>query len=354
MKAIYKKDEERHTFDYVTYLGRFQPFHHGHENMVKHALSKAKKVIVVVGSAFRPRTPKNPFTVDERIGMITGAFPEEVREERLIITWIPDFFYDDTAWEMSLEEAVKDAVLKHCEYPGTAEIGFLGLSKEQDRDSWMKNIPATQRLEPAELYNGVDGTWIRKCLLTDVQRFEENVRKIVPANVWEFLLGFRMTPEWEDLRRYHEYIEKYKEPYKRLPFGIIFQAVDTVVECDGCVLLIKRKRDPGQGLWAIPGGFLDPDERIEDAWERELVEETGLRGVRPYLVGGQRYDHPDRDLRGRMITDCFHVKMPGFLPSIKGADDAEVAEWVPTDQVRTDNMFDDHWDILRDLGVIDV
>jgi bifunctional NMN adenylyltransferase/nudix hydrolase len=329
------------------------PFHHGHEAMVKHALNIADRAIVVIGTPFRPRTPKNPFTLQERVEMILGAFPEEAASGRLLIAFVPDFFYDERAWEMSLEESVKETVLQHHPNPGTANIGFLGLSKEGDMENWLENIPVTQRIEPTELYNGVDGTWIRKCLFTDGQRFEENVRNIVPPNVWEFLLKFRDTSEWEALRRYHEFIIEYKKPYAQLPFGVIFQTVDAVVECEDCVLLIKRKREPGKGLWAIPGGFLDVDERIEDACERELTEETGLRGVREYLVGRERFDHPGRDLRGRMITDCFHFKMPGLLPSVKGADDADEAQWAPKGSIVSDDMMGDHWDMLRHLGVID-
>ena len=63
--------------DTIVFIGRFQPFHNGHLEVIRTALSKAKKVLVLVGSSNQPRTPKNPFTFEERRNMIYRSVGDE-------------------------------------------------------------------------------------------------------------------------------------------------------------------------------------------------------------------------------------------------------------------------------------
>src|SRR5690606_39615632 len=71
----------------------------------------------------------------------------------------------------------------------------------------------------------------------------------------------------------------------------------------GEVLLIKRKNPPFQGQFALPGGFVDVGETVEDACRRELMEETGVRAGRLTLVGV--YSDPKRDPRGHTASVVF-------------------------------------------------
>ncbi len=94
------------------------------------------------------------------------------------------------------------------------------------------------------------------------------------------------------------------------------------------VLLIRRKNSPFKGLWALPGGFLEMDETLEESALRELNEETNISDVELIQVG--TFGHPDRDPRGRVIT----VAYVGFIKSeqqetVAGSDAAEVA-WFST------------------------
>jgi 8-oxo-dGTP diphosphatase len=90
------------------------------------------------------------------------------------------------------------------------------------------------------------------------------------------------------------------------------------------VLLIKRARDPFNGHWAFPGGFVDTDESLEDAAARELAEETGLRGIPIEQIGA--FGDPGRDPRGHTVSVVF----AGVLEDcavVTGADDASEAGW---------------------------
>lgn len=111
------------------------------------------------------------------------------------------------------------------------------------------------------------------------------------------------------------------------------------------VLLIRRKHDPYSGSWALPGGFLEIDEAIEDGARRELREETGLAAAGPVSFLGV-YGEPDRDPRGRTISLAHVAALRGDLPRVTGGDDAREAAWR---LARADGpLAFDHNLILRD------
>jgi len=102
-------------------------------------------------------------------------------------------------------------------------------------------------------------------------------------------------------------------------------AADCVVfDKTGRLLLIIRKNPPFQGHFALPGGFVEYGERMEDAALRELREETGIEGTIIRLVGV--YSRPDRDPRGHCVSAVYLVD-PGDQKPIAG-DDAAGAEFV--------------------------
>jgi len=90
------------------------------------------------------------------------------------------------------------------------------------------------------------------------------------------------------------------------------------------VLLIRRGNEPYKGLWAIPGGFLEMDEELEDAAKRELFEETGIEDVE--LRQMHTFGTLGRDPRGRQITVVFTGTVDKEIEPAAG-DDAAEAEW---------------------------
>jgi 8-oxo-dGTP diphosphatase len=91
------------------------------------------------------------------------------------------------------------------------------------------------------------------------------------------------------------------------------------------VLLVKRKRWPFEGMWAIPGGFVNPDESLEDAAKRELAEETAVKDV--YLEQLYTFGDPGRDPRTRVITVVYYALIRTEQLHIRAADDAADAGW---------------------------
>lgn len=118
--------------------------------------------------------------------------------------------------------------------------------------------------------------------------------------------------------------------------------VDAVWVHRGKVLLVRRDRPPFQGMYALPGGFVELRETVEEAVVRELREETGLVG-RPLAIVGV-YSGPDRDPRKPTTTVAFLIG--GRVATPSPGDDAREAAWVPTKHAAP--LAFDHARILRD------
>lgn len=126
--------------------------------------------------------------------------------------------------------------------------------------------------------------------------------------------------------------------------------VDGVLIRSGRVLLVRRGNEPYQNMHALPGGFVDHGETVEDAVVRELAEETSIHVKVRSLLGV--YSHPDRDPRGHMITVAFILEendREGNLPRPRGGDDAGWAGFISLDDLPV--LAFDHGQILRDAMV---
>lgn len=123
-------------------------------------------------------------------------------------------------------------------------------------------------------------------------------------------------------------------------------ATDAVLIEDERILLIQRGKDPFEGGWALPGGFVEVGETIEDACVRELEEETGIAAEVEELIGV--YSDPDRDPRGHVVSVPFVVRRTPQAEGVEpaGGDDAAKAAWFALDELP--KMAFDHGEILAD------
>ncbi|MEU1908400.1 NUDIX hydrolase [Streptomyces hygroscopicus] len=110
------------------------------------------------------------------------------------------------------------------------------------------------------------------------------------------------------------------------------------------ILLIERGWPPYQGQMALPGGHVDPEEEPDDAAARELLEETGVEVSAGDLTFVGRFARPDRDPRGRYVTDAYVVAVPAGTAARAG-DDAVAVRWVPLDEIG--DLAFDHGEIVR-------
>jgi bifunctional NMN adenylyltransferase/nudix hydrolase len=346
---------KKKKYDFLVFIGRFQPAHNAHIAIIEQALSRAENVIVCVGSAFQPRTPKDPFTAKERQSMIESALPND---DRIIFTYVADKRYNDQQWALDIQDSVSEIVYDRVG-PSDTEIGIIGHQKDQSTfyldmfPQWdfisHENIKDLHAKSIRDYY--FNTKWDNE---EGEDIFTEMCKDHLNENIFKYLIDFRQTDDFEFLKEEFTFIEKYKAAWDKSPYPPTFITCDAVVVQSGHLLLVQRRAAPGAGLWALPGGFVNQEETIEHAVLRELREETKLKVPVPVLKGSIKddrvFDHPMRSLRGRTITSAFLIELnPGPLPPVKGGDDAAKAKWFPISEVMdmSERLFEDHADIIN-------
>ena len=119
--------------------------------------------------------------------------------------------------------------------------------------------------------------------------------------------------------------------------------VDGAILKGNKILLIKRKNEPFKGKWALPGGFVEYGERVEDTVVREIYEETGLKTKIRDFIG--IYSDPNRDPRGHTITVVYFLDIKGG--ELKSGDDASDVKFF--DLKDLPELSFDHDIIIKDI-----
>lgn len=325
------------------YIGRFQPLHNGHVQVIKDALETFDRVIILIGSANQRSSFKNPFNYKTRKHWIESTFNYN---NKVQVFPLNDYIYNDTKWMSDVRETV-NKVVTHGQ-----KISLIGYDK--DESSWyLKHFPEWDTyLTP---YHGeLDATTVR----TKAYNKNFNLSYDVPEVVGNHIINTWMTTEnyincRDEYRFYQDEITRFADyPY---PETLRFTCSDAVVTCAGYVLLIKRKFSPGKDCWALPGGFVNRGETRMQAAVRELYEETNLRVPEKVILGSVKnsnlFDNPNRSFGIQRETLAVHFDINlnenGKLPRANGCDDASEAKWIQLSELDSVSMYDDHRDIIE-------
>jgi bifunctional NMN adenylyltransferase/nudix hydrolase len=338
-------------YDFAVVIGRFQPFHSAHQDLIQYSLTLAEKVIVVLGSARSASDVKNPFTPAMREEMIRACFP--IENKRLIFRAVRDYPYNDHVWTTEVQNVVNEET----EDETGAKIAIAGFFK--DRSSYYLNLFPQWSFEEFYCKNReklkINATEIREKYFSD----DESWKADVPNQIATQLEIFKQTEDFQILHKESAYIKQYKEDTKfvGVPYKPVFVTTDTVVVQSGHILVIRRGHQPGKGLLALPGGFLQPELTLEDNAIKELKEETQIKVpsvvLRGSIKASRPFDYPERSARGRTVTFAYFIELePSLkdgLPKVKGGDDAAKAFWLPLSALgeNEDKFFEDHYSMIR-------
>lgn len=352
-------------YKYAVFIGRFQPLHKAHVEVIKHGLSIAEKLIIVVGSEGAAPDIRNPFSFEDRKEMILDSFRDDnplgIDGARNIeIVSVRDYFYSENTWIADIQSKT-DQFIKDGD-----SVALLGSYKDGS-SYYLKYFPQWDFV-PLKTAINMDATTVREFLFSKKPALawgdsEETVsnppniaslKEKVPDGVYNYLKKFIKTRQYAELCQEHEFIQGYKKQWSAAPYPPTFVTADAVVVCSGHVLVVKRKFSPGKGLYALPGGFVKQNEVLQEGALRELKEETGIKVDKLILsasiVDSKVFDYPGRSLRGRTITHAYYIKLKdGRLPEIRANDDAEEVQWLPIiDVMKHENkFFEDHAHIIQ-------
>lgn len=339
-------------YQLAVFVGRMAPLHHAHLKNIQTAASVAERVLVILGSANATRDEKNPFTNDQRYDMVKLA------TANLGVTVHIEFMNDmpsNDLWAASIM-----ACAQKYEHPKRAfNVALVGHKKDES-SFYLDLFPTWDFIETGVTKFGDDemaATTIRSLIFED--EFE-SAKEMMDTPVWEYVnREFIGSELFKAIQEEYFFHISYAAKLRNYPINSV--TVDAVVLCEGHILLIRRKHVPGKGKKALPGGFLNLNETIEDGMLRELEEETKLhvplRTLRKSIIDRTVFDKPGRSLRGRIITHAHTIRIDknndGSLPRVYGADDADKAYWEPIANIMAPenavDFFEDHHNIIMTM-----
>jgi bifunctional NMN adenylyltransferase/nudix hydrolase len=327
-------------------MGRWQPFHKGHETLLHAALLAAEKVLVVMGSAHRARDVRNPFTWNERKEMLLASV-DPPTAARLVFLPVRDYF-DDVRWAAAVRQGVG-------QFAADSQVVLVGYKKDAS-SYYLDHFPQWQHLTVSQEI-ALDATALRQVFFETANAVTraQQLAPFVHPGVLQSLQVLADALWYPNLVREYRAVQDYKRRWQ----AEVYLTADAVVLANNHVLLIQRGGDIGRGLWALPGGFVNKGERFYSASLRELREETGLQVPDAALYqahkGHEVFDHPLRSPRGRLITCAYHFDLgETVLPKVQADDDAADVQWVPRHELAQweDVLFEDHAAILdRFIGL---
>lgn len=330
------------AFDYSIFIGRFQPFHLAHLELLRVALQQAETAIVVIGSYKRAPSPKHLFSGEERETMMRAALtPEE--NARVKVVYMHDYLYNDNMWLADCSQQV-------AELTNDSESIVLVGHDHDDTSYYLEQFPQWQKYLVPNMDHFPHATEIRYLYFTH----DIDYKKFVHPKTVEYMETFKKTDKFKGLKSYFDAVRASKNEWAGAPYPPVFHTVDTVVVRSGHVLCVRRGKAYGGGQIALPGGFLNERELIRVGAIRELKEETAIaldkKTLSSAIKGEHVFDYPDRSERGRTITSAFFLDLgSGPLPKVKGGDDAAKAFWLPLNEffAREEEFFEDHYHIIN-------
>lgn len=356
---------------YGVVIGRMNPVHLGHIQLIKQAMADNGHVIVILGSCNQVITPVNPFTQTERAALIRSYFTDDMNA-LINIRFASDFIYSDLDWLQNVYSLVEEAsrpkirTFAHV----TCEYTLYGCKKDESTAKYLTQLQnwkwKTVFSEPYAIGEGksrlvLSSTYIRDVLFLNGLFGLSNpvLQECYNEDQLEVFSKWINSPAFHALQQDYDYYKSYKKSWETAPFAPVFVTGDAVVICNGYVLIIQRKGPPGKDTYALPGGFLNQNETVKQCILRELEEETKIdvppKKLENCLRRIEVFDAPNRSLRGRTITHAGLIVLEEkTLPKIKAADDAATARWISLADISKfqSRFFEDHFHILTTLQSI--
>ena len=181
-------------YNYLIYIGRFQPFHNGHKYIIEEGLKISNNIIVFCGSSNQTRTLQNPFTFTERRKFILNSF-SELHINKIQIAPLDDC-ENDIEWIKRVEKKVRRMVRNTPEN----RVALIGHTK--DNSCYYLKLFEKWKYFEIKNFAEINATYIRNAIFitNDKCKIENKIKKLVPPEVLKFILDFLDTKHYLDLQ----------------------------------------------------------------------------------------------------------------------------------------------------------
>jgi bifunctional NMN adenylyltransferase/nudix hydrolase len=177
-------------YDFLVFIGRFQPFHKGHEQVIKQGFKLADKIIIFCGSANQAFSYKNPWPAIEREHMIRKCFSKQ-DNERMIILPLADIPDNDEAWVLNIRETVHKQIDSMVQAQGqTPRIGLIGHAKDNS-SYYLKLFPQWGSVN-VKNFGGLNSTFIREIIFKNPSQLLK-IKDMVPPAVFAYIEQYVST-----------------------------------------------------------------------------------------------------------------------------------------------------------------
>ena len=349
-------------FDLAVFIARTQPPTTAHIQCVRRALQAGRRVVLLSGSSFQARSPRNFLYFSERAALIRGALePEE--NERTDILPLPDC-YSDTQWQIQVRKAVRDTALARG-FGTRARICLVGHAK--DATSYYLNMfPGWSSVETGG-FNDISATTMRAPYLADggigAHEAVDRHASMLPANVQAFLHEFAHSAGFAWLMSEMDWQRQNRIAVAGVRYQPPIVTTEAVVVQSGHVLLARRIKRPGMDLFCLPSDLLREESFRQGALRvlvkdyRLMVTSTRNEAMAASLLGDKMgptvvFDHPYRSERGHVVSGCHLVQLRGDrrgLAPLGEGTESQKPEWVPIDEVNPELMFEDRYHLMNQM-----
>ncbi|WP_343621763.1 nicotinate-nicotinamide nucleotide adenylyltransferase [Acinetobacter proteolyticus] len=176
-----------YTFDYLVFIGRFQPFHLAHMQTIEIALQQSQNVILALGSAQSERNIKNPFLAIEREQMILSNFSEQ-EQKRIHFVHVVDV-YNDEKWVKQVKDLVNAVIQPNM------KVGLIGHFKDES-SYYLRLFPEWQMVELDSLKDSISATPMREAYYRG-----EIQTEFFPQGTIQFLREFQKSSMYQQLQQ---------------------------------------------------------------------------------------------------------------------------------------------------------
>ena len=300
---------ERHRL--AVLVMRAQGFHDGHEHLLKEVENEVDSALVLVGSSYRPRSWKNPFTFAERRGFIEAG----TRDRKIPVGVMPliDTLYNDRAWASNVRAAVRFRIREMGLPLDEVEVILTGFEKDASSayQSWFpewERRPVQALKRGGEILNATD---LREAIFFPGDwGFGATWEKFGKSKVDTIVSWMERNPQAVEAiraegRHCKESRARLAAAEKHLGYPVVMNTVDAVCVMSGHVLLMRRDGLPGKGTLALPGGHVLPRATAKDSI-LEILRQKGRT---------RRAEIPSR----KPHREPTHLRPPGAVGARLGA-----------------------------------